>query len=217
MDVEKMAEVKVDTDKVASEFLGTMVLVLIGMGAMSGMDNFEGALAFGLAYAMMVTLTMNTSGAHLNPAITLGMVAMKKMDNQTGFWYIVVQCMGALAGMVVLVNVLDGSMPGVQDNSAGASVWYVLAGEAIMGFLLMLTWLATVNKGTTPGIAGFGVGLMAALMLMVGDFAMNPGTHLAGALHVGNLSGGTFWMYWLGPIVGCAAAAMFWDQVYEEE
>jgi len=160
MDVEKMAEVKVDTDKVASEFLGTMVLVLVGMGAMSGMDNFEGAMAFGLAYAMMVTLTMNTSGAHLNPAITLGMVAMKKMDNQTGFWYIVVQCMGALVGMVLLTNVVDGNMPGVQDNSAGISVWYVLAGEAIMGFLLMLTWMATVNKGTAPGIAGFGVGLI---------------------------------------------------------
>ena len=109
--MENMAEVKVETDRVASEFLGTMVLVLIGMGAMSGMDNFEGALAFGLAYAMMTTLTMNTSGAHLNPGITLGMVAMKKMDNQTGFWYIVVQCMGALVGMVVLTNILDGNMP----------------------------------------------------------------------------------------------------------
>ena len=212
-----MSEVKVETEKVASEFLGTMVLVLIGMGAMSSMDNFEGAIAFGLAYAMMVTLTMNTSGAHLNPAVTLGMMAMKKMDNETGFWYIVVQCMGALAGMVVLTNVLGGSMPGVQDNSAGTSVWYVLAGEAVMAFLIMLTWMATVNKGTTPGIAGFGVGAMAALALMVGDFALNPGTHLAGSMHVGTLSGGTFWMYWLGPIIGCTAAAMFWDQVYEEE
>ena len=54
-----MSEVKVETEKVASEFLGTMVLVLIGMGALSSMDNFEGAIAFGLAYGLMVTLTMN--------------------------------------------------------------------------------------------------------------------------------------------------------------
>ena len=120
----KLPEVGLDTIKknkvafareLAAEFVGTMLLVMIGCGsAMSGdEDDGEGqlgeqalyvrrALGFGLAYATIAHMVGHISGCHINPAITVGLMAGAKMDVIKGFAYVLAQSLGGLLGGALL-------------------------------------------------------------------------------------------------------------------
>src|SRR5262245_53071322 len=92
-----------------AEFFGTLTLIFIGVGAIAGNHLNNGqtglvgiALAHGLAIAVMVTATAATSGGHLNPAVTAGLWAAKKIEPLNAVAYIIAQCLGAIAGAFLI-------------------------------------------------------------------------------------------------------------------
>ena len=204
-----MAELNLETDKMAAEFFGVLVLAMVGV-ASAGSVKADPVVA-GLTLAAVVTLTMKVSGGYLNPAITLGQVFRGKMDWQVGVWYIICQSLGAVVGVIVVTQIMDHKTYGAQSTGAdGMDMAKVIAAELIATAVLMWAWIASVNEGKTPGVAGFAVGIVSWGMWSIGAFSMNPGLHLGYAVNEGIHS--SLWIYWVGPVLGAVVACYLYDQ-----
>jgi aquaporin Z len=125
-----MSEIK-PLKKYAAELIGTMVLVLMGCGsavlAGSFICNVGIAFAFGLAVLAMVYAIGSISGCHINPAITISMLALRKISVKDAAMYIVSQCVGAVLGAGVLYSIAVDkpgyslAVNGLGQNGYGAA------------------------------------------------------------------------------------------------
>jgi aquaporin Z len=215
--------------KLAAEFIGTFTLIFIGVGAIAADYATNGALgltgialAHGLAIAAMVSATAAVSGGHLNPAVTCGALAAGKIAARTAVGYIVAQCLGA----VVAAFAVKMAVPEVWLTAVGmgtpavgesATVGQALVMEIVLTFLLMFVVYGTAIDARAPKMAGLFIGLAIALDIMAGGpvsgGAMNPARHLGPALMGGGLQNA--WLYWVGPILGAVAAALFYKSTIE--
>ncbi|HLH53376.1 MAG TPA: aquaporin [Verrucomicrobiae bacterium] len=203
--------------KLYAEAIGTFALVFAGTGAIivnqqtGGTISHVGvALTFGLIVVVMIYTFGDISGAHLNPAVTIGFWAARRFPRQSVFPYITSQCIGALLASVILrilfpdSKLLGATLPAGSDLQS-----FIL--ETILTFLLMLTILnvsvGAKEKGITAGIA---VGsLIATEALFAGPIcgaSMNPARSLAPALISIHLK--SLWIYLLAPTLG-SVLAMF--------
>lgn len=210
-----------------AEFIGTFGLVFAGTAVIIS-DSFPNgkfgmigiALAHGLILAAGITATMGISGGHLNPAVTLGFLATKRIEFNTALAYIVVQLAGGLAGayasrFLVPNNVgrlLSNGVPQINSNvQLGGAIML----EAVMTFFLMSALMGTVVNPKAPKQGGLWVGLTVVAMFFVGGpltgAAMNPARAFGPAVVSGVWTGHL--AYWLGPIIGAVAAALVWDKV----
>ena len=226
----------------ACEGAGTFALTLLGGGAIlatvwtDGSPGLVGiAFAHGLALAVAVTATMNVSGGHINPAVTIALWTTRRISSRSAAGYIVAQCAGAtIAGLLLAVvfRAVGPSTAGVTGPAAivGSAlgtpryfpeqipVGMVLLVEAALTFLLMFSIMGTAVDPRAPRIGGFGIGLtLTGAILMGGPLtgaALNP------ARTIGTLIGGgaataplwsQHWVYWAGPTVGAVLAAWFYD------
>jgi aquaporin NIP len=203
----------------AAEFLGTFALVLAGTGAIVVNQQTGGtithvgiALTFGLVVAAMILTFGSISGAHLNPAVTLGMVAARRMPASIAVWYLAAQVAGAFAasGVVMLLfptnETLGTTLPAITP-------WRAFALEAILTAMLMTTILSVTAAKSDPSIApvhaalavGSVIGLEALFAGPATGASMNPARSLAPAV----LSGTTqhLWLYLAGPTLGAILAA----------
>jgi aquaporin-4 len=209
-----------------AEFIGTFALVFFGsvsvtvfiavLGLGSPPSSFLGiALAHGLILMVMVYAIGSISGCHVNPAITVTAVALRKMEVDDGIAYIVAQVLGAtVAGLLhwMILAGIGGSvqfgMPApsnVIDQSPGMAVLI----EAIVTFFLMLSVYAVLYTGKVPaGASGVLVGMtLTADILIAGPLtggAANPARALGPAIAAGTY--GTLWIYFVGPIIGALLA-----------
>ncbi len=214
--------------KLAAEFLGTFTLILIGAGSiMNGATDLLGvALAHGLAIAIMVTAFAAISGAHFNPAVSLGMLVTRRIDIKTFFSYVVAQLAGASVAAMALRyiagwNSESGKSLGATSVALDFSPAKAALAEAIGTFLLVAVIFAVAvdSRGTFSAVAGFPIGLMITLdILFMGPFtggAVNPARWFGPALVSGSWTNS--WVWIVGPLLGGALAAWSYEKIFAPE
>jgi aquaporin NIP len=201
--------------KLCAEALGTFALVFAGTGAIiinqvaGGAITHVGiALTFGLVILAMIYTFGDISGAHFNPAVTIGFWFARRFPGRHVPFYIASQCIGALlaSGILRLLfpenKLLGATMPAGSEFQS-----FVL--ELVLTFFLMLTILSVSTGAKEKGItAGIAVGSVIALEAMfagpISGASMNPARSLAPALvsfHLEHL-----WLYLVAPVIGAGLA-----------
>ena len=198
-----------------AEFIGTFALVFAGTGAIvideatGGVISHVGvALTFGLIVLAMIYTFGDISGAHLNPAVTIGFWVARRMSIREVPIYIASQVLGAIAASAALRFLFPQSkLLGATLPAGSESQSFVL--EAILTFLLMLTILnvstGAKEKGITAGIAvGSVIGLEAMFAGPICGASMNPARSLGPALISAHFE--HLWLYLLAPTLGAVVA-----------
>jgi len=205
--------------RAAAEALATFFLVFIGTGAVLANDASGGAvgtvgiaLAFGFVVMAMIYAIGHVSGAHLNPAVTIGFWATRRFPGRMVPVYITAQLLGAVSASLLLSLVrsasdIEGSL-GVTLPSI--PVLPTLAIEFLLTFALMFVIMAVATDTRVPqGFAGWAIGSVVVFdALMGGGFtgaSMNPARSFGPALVEGAWQ--LHWIYWLAPIAAAVAAA----------
>jgi aquaporin Z len=201
--------------KYAAEMLGTFGLVFAGTGSII-IDQVTGgsithvgvALTFGMTVMVMIYTFGDISGAHLNPAVTIGFWASRRLPGREIPGYIISQIVGALlASGVLRVLFPDNPLLGATMPAGSELQSFIL--EFILTFFLMLTILnvstGAKEKGITAGIAvGSIIGLEAMFAGPICGASMNPARSLAPALVSGHLE--HLWLYIAAPLLGTVSA-----------
>jgi len=221
--------------KYFAELIGTFVLVLMGCGsaviAGDKIGNLGIALAFGLAVLAMAYAIGNISGCHVNPAVTVGMLAAGKCSVRDAIFYVIFQCAGAIAGAAVLLAIARG-MPnyslvgkGLGQNGFGVhspgnySMAAGLIAEVVLTGLFLIVIFGATAKDAPAGFGGLAIGLSLTLIHLVGipitGTSVNPARSLGPALLVGGEALSQLWLFIVAPIAGAILAAVIWRFVLE--
>ncbi|MEN4527259.1 aquaporin [Pantoea agglomerans] len=192
---------------VISEFLGTFMLVMIGVGSISVNEisevigNFGIALSFGLAVYFCINLFSASSGAHLNPVVTLIFYLIRTCSLRSTVSYILAQLLGASAAAVCLKAVFGHALlAGVTRVHSDVSLYNAFFIEGIMTFFLIMSILTTRNA-TIISIAVF---LDAFIGGPLTGASMNPARSFGPAFAMGYWD--NQWLYWCAPLCGGLAA-----------
>lgn len=210
-----------------AELMGTFALVFVGAGAVIATTNYNAgfgmlgvAFAHGLVLMSMIFAVGRISGAHVNPAVTISMVATGKQKIESGIAYIIFQLIGAtIAGFLLLFLFPQGigSHLGSPDVAGGFGILHAVVLEAILTFFLVWTIFATaVDEKNSKAIAPLAIGLVLTFDILVGGnftgAAMNPARAFGPAIASGYWA--TQIVYWIGPIAGGLIAAFLYQQLY---
>ena len=209
--------------------MGTFTLVFVGAGsiavaAAAGDPSLIGvALAHGLTIAVMASAVGHISGGHFNPAVTLGFLVTRRMNPALAAVYWVAQLAAAVLGAVLLTTLLPDRLTDAVElgapllgNGIGAGAGVAL--EAVLTFFLVWVVFATAAdpRGAFASIAGLAIGLTITLDILVGGpltgAAMNPARAFGPQLIQNVWSDG--WVWYVGPLVGGAAAALLYEALY---
>ena len=214
--------------KLYAEGIATFALTFIGAGSIwvTGGDLLAVAVAHGIVLSIMVTATMNISGGHVNPAITVGMMASKRITPKLGGMYIAAQLAGALIAGGILYSIGAGGVgtpaPGTFPEGGVVSTQQAILIEAVLTFLLMSAIMGTAVDDRAPaGIAGFGIGLMVMVDILMGGpltgAAMNP-ARWAGVWVFGDMENNIdLIIYTVGPCMGALLGVLLWDKMTTSE
>ena len=206
-----------------AELIGTFALTFIGAGSIaSGQNNLVGiALAHGLAIMTMIYAMGHISGVHINPAVTISLLAGGKIKPADAVGYIISQLIGAtLAGFALLVIYPDpakAAFLGTPTLGANVSVLTAIFAEAVMTFFLVLAvWGSGVDARTSGPAVGMAIGMVVTMDILMGGpltgAAMNPARALGPALASGHLN--DWYVYWIGPVIGALAAGILYNNLF---
>ena len=201
--------------RLGAEFVGTFALVLVGCGAIV-VDSHTGgavtqpgvALAFGLVVMVAIYALGDVSGAHINPAVSLGFWLSGSLQSREAVGYLLAQCGGAVAAswLLRIVFPLHETLGATLPEIGPGPAWLV---EIAITFLLVFVVFQVVSAG--PALARVGgfvigatVGLAAFYAGPLTGASMNPARSLGPALVSGAVA--HFWIYWTAPFVGAALA-----------
>lgn len=216
------------TKKLFAEALGTFILVLFGCGSavLAGADiGLTGiSLAFGIAIVAAAYGIGAISGAHLNPAVSLGMVTAGRMRIGDIIGYAVAQVAGAIAGAAILLVIATGKADyalatnGLGQNGFGAgylgqySLTAALVFEFVATFLFVTVILGATGPGSAAGFAGLAIGLTLAAIHLVGinvtGVSVNPARSIGPAVFVGGKALADLWVFLIAPLAGGALAGI---------
>jgi MIP family channel proteins len=208
-----------------AEFIGTFALVFIGGGAIITSPLVQGAMtniafAHGLILALMVTATMRVSG-HLNPAVTAGFLATRRIEAMMAVVYWIAQFSGAILAAYALKGLFPAAVAtatrlGGQSIAADVSMLQAIVLEFIATFFLVFVVFGTAVDPRAPKVGGFAIGLtVTADILGIGALtggSMNPARSFGPAVVTHIFEGQT--AYWVGPILGGICAALLYDRVF---
>ena len=228
------------TNKIRAEIIGTFWLVFCGCGSavlaaafpQLGIGFLGVALAFGLTVMTMAYALGAISGAHFNPAVTIGLYAAGRFPGSQVLSYIVAQLIGALAASALLFLIASGRpdfslAAGFAANGYGAhspggySLWACLVLEAVLtgGFVLVIT--AVTSRASLQSVAPIAIGLTLTLALLVSipvtNASINPARSTGPAIIAGGWALQQLWLFWLAPIIGGAAGGLLARELIEEE
>jgi MIP family channel proteins len=206
-----------------AELLGTFMLLFFGLGTIVAVEGAGEAaqivaiaLAFGFAILAAVYAFGHTSGAHLNPAVTLALVASGRFPRAAAPLYIGAQVLGAVLGALAIEILLGGVDGTVTEPGPESNVGKALLAELILGFVLMLVIKATAVDDRAEGpSSGLAIGLTIAIghlaMIPVSGASFNPARSLASAVVGTDFT--HVLIYLVAPVVGAVAAALLYERV----
>ena len=214
--------------RAVAEFVGTFALVFVGVGSIvvgaDGGQSLVGiALAHGLTIAVMASAVGHISGGHFNPAVTLGFLVTRRMAPVLAAVYWVAQFLAALAAALLVKAVFpeaaaDRAGLGVPVLSPAIGAGSGLVLEAVLTFFLVWVVFATAADpgGAFKSIAGLAIGLTVTLDILAGGpltgAAMNPARAFGPQAVEGAWADG--WIWYAGPLLGGAAAALLYEWLY---
>lgn len=218
-------------EKVLAETIGTFWLVFAGCGSALldvgvlhlGIGNVGVSLAFGLAFLTMGYAVGHVSGAHFNPAVTIGLAIAGRVPSKIVLPYVAAQLLGAVIASGILFLVASGRLGGGTDGGFAANGYgahspdgYGL-GAALLTELVLSAGLMTVVLGSTrPGapaqLAPLAIGLALVVVHLVGipvtNVSVNPARSTGPALVAGGWALEQLWLFWLAPLAGAALTGL---------
>lgn len=218
--------------KLLAEGIGTFILVFFGCGAavIAGADGTTGigltgiSLSFGIAIVAAAYSLGAISGAHLNPAVSLGMLLAGRMPAAEFGGYVVAQVAGAIVAAGVLLAIASGqpdyvlATNGLGQNGYGAgylgqySLTAALLFEVVATFLFVTVILGATGPGPAPAFAGLAIGLTLTMIHLVGikitGVSVNPARSVGPALFVGGKALADLWVFIVAPLAGGALAGL---------
>jgi len=214
--------------KPIAEFIGTFTLVLFGCGSavIAGADiGLTGiSFAFGLALIGMAYGIGPVSGCHINPAVSLGMVAAGRMSIAEAIPYMIAQVAGAIVAALLLLTIASGKADySVAANGLGQNGWgagylgeYSMVSafifEVVATFLFMVVILGATGSTAPAAIAGLAIGLTLVVIHLVGinitGVSVNPARSVGPALFAGPTALAQLWLFIVAPALGAVAAGV---------
>ncbi|MDR2887294.1 MAG: aquaporin Z [Bacteroidales bacterium] len=223
--------------KYFAEFIGTFWLVLGGCGSAVLACNFPGAgigfvgvsLAFGLTVVTMAYAIGSISGAHLNPAVSLGLWAGGRFGGKELLPYIVAQILGGIVAAAILYVIVTGNgsetggfaANGYGEHSPGGyGLCAALVCEVVMTFMFLLVILGATSKNAPAGFAGLAIGLALTLIHLISipvtNTSVNPARSISQALFAGGWAVQQLWLFILAPVAGALLAGAVWKWLEKE-
>lgn len=216
--------------KALAEFIGTFWLVFGGCGSALLAAGFPGmgigfvgvSLAFGLTVVTIAYSLGHVSGAHLNPAVSIGLFIGGRFDGKDLFTYIIAQVLGGIAAAGVLYIMVTGNgsaigdfaSNGYGDHSPGKyDLMSCFVMEAVMTFIFLIVILGSTDERAPKGFAGLAIGLALTLIHLVSipvtNTSVNPARSISQALFAsGSWAMGQLWLFIVAPIVGAILAGL---------
>ncbi len=214
--------------KAIAEIIGTFILVFFGCGSAVLMGDLIGmhgiAMAFGLSIVAAAYGLGAISGAHLNPAVSLGFLVSGRMTTSDFVTYVIAQLIGAVAAAFVIYVIASGkagyalATNGLGQNGYGAgylgeySLMAALVFEFVATFLFVTVILGSTQVDAPAGFAGLAIGLTLAGIHLVGinvtGVSVNPARSFGPALLVGGKALADLWVFIVAPLAGGALAGL---------
>ncbi len=227
------------TKRAIAELIGTFWLVFGGCGAAvlaatfpdTGIGWLGVSLAFGLTVLTMAYAIGHISGCHLNPAVTLGLVAGKRFPAKEIPHYVIAQVLGAVLAAAVLYLIASGksgftlggfAANGYGDHSPGKyNLVSALVAEISLTFMFLMIILGSTDKRAPAGMAPIAIGLGLTLIHLIGipvtNLSVNPARSTGPAVFVGGWALVQLWAFWVAPAVGALLAGLVYRGVFEEK
>lgn len=226
--------------KLFAEFFGTFWLVFGGCGSAIfaaafpevGIGLLGVSLAFGLTVLTMAYAVGHVSGAHFNPAVSLGLWAGGKFEGKHLLGYIIAQLIGAIAAAGTLYLIVSGKsdftdIGGFAANGygelspGGYSMVSVLVTEFILTMFFLLIILGSTYPKAPKGFAGIAIGLALTLIhlisIPISNTSVNPARSTSQALFAGGDFTAQLWLFWLAPIAGAIVAGFVHKTFFDKE
>jgi aquaporin Z len=212
-----------------AEFIGTFWLVLGGCGSAVlaaafpevGIGLVGVALAFGLTVLTIAYSLGHISGAHLNPAVTIGLWAGGRVSGSSILPYVISQILGGIAAAAVLYIIATGNGSDIGNFAAngygehspgGYSLTAAIVSEFVMTFMFLIVILGSTDEKAPQGFAGLAIGLALTLIHLISipvtNTSVNPARSISQALFVGDWALAQLWVFILIPILGAIAAGV---------
>jgi aquaporin Z len=225
--------------RAVAEFFGTFWLVFGGCGSAVlaaafpnlGIGFVGVALAFGLTVLTMAYAIGHISGAHLNPAISLGLVVGGRFSATDLLPYLLAQVTGGLVGAAVLYVIASGragfdvsagfASNGYADHSPGGySLLACLVAEVVLTMFFLLIIMGATDRRAPQGFAPIAIGLGLTLIHLIGipvtNLSVNPARSTGPAVFVGGWAIHQLWLFWVAPIIGAALGGVTYKVLFEE-
>ncbi len=227
------------TTKLGAEFIGTFWLVLGGCGSAViaaafpevGIGLLGVALAFGLTVMTLAYGLGHISGAHFNPAVSVGLWIGGRFDAKELVPYILAQVSGGIVAGGVLYLIATGkagaeiggfAANGYGEHSPGGySLTAALITEVVMTMMFLIIILGATDKRAPAGFAAIAIGLGLTLIHLISipvtNTSVNPARSTSQALFVGDWAIGQLWLFWVAPIVGAILGGLIYKTIFEKK
>lgn len=221
-----------------AEFLGTFWLVLGGCGSAVlaaafpdvGIGLLGVSLAFGLTVLTIAYGLGHISGAHLNPAVSVGLLIGGRFSGKELLPYIVAQVLGGIAAAATLYVIATGNGSDIGNFAANGYGEYSPGGygltaafvtEVVMTFFFLIVILGATDKRAPAGFGGLAIGLALTLIHLISipvtNTSVNPARSISQAIFVGGDVLGQVWLFILAPVIGAVLAGLVYKSVFEEK
>ena len=224
--------------RATAEFIGTFWLVFGGCGSavlaaafpQVGIGLLGVSFAFGLTVLTMAFAIGHISGCHLNPAVTVGLFAGKRIPASDLLPYIVAQVLGGIAGAGVLYVIASGkagfTLGGFASNGYGAnspgaySLLACFVAEAVLTFMFLIVIMGSTDARAPKGLAPIAIGLCLTLIHLISipvtNTSVNPARSTGPAIFVGGWAISQLWLFWVAPILGAAIGGVVYALAFAE-
>ena len=214
--------------RASAEVLGTFFLVLAGVGTAVFAGVLVGALgvaiAFGLGLLTMIYTLGPISGAHFNPAVSVGLLAAGRMGIVDTIVYVVAQLVGALLASAIILVIARGAPSYIATpislaangygvhSPGGYELGSCLLAECVLTFFFVLVVIGSTSRRAPAQLAGIAIGLCLAAVHLIGipitNTSVNPARSTGPALVADGWALSQLWLFWLAPLFGGAIAGV---------